>query len=127
MQVRNSWRVGAVTAGLLTIALATALASPAMAYVVEVTTSIDLTDVADKAQLRQAVKSAVEDVLANAISFSPTRITVQNARVVGDRMYLLLLIVDAAGEKALEKMAGEGAASRDSEGVVNPTTPGSNL
>jgi len=42
-------------------------------------------------------------------------------------MYLLLLIVDAAGEKALEKMAGEGAASRDSEGVVNPTTPGSNL
>lgn len=29
---------------------ATALASPAMAYVVEVTTSIDLTDVADKAQ-----------------------------------------------------------------------------
>jgi hypothetical protein len=127
MQVRNSWRVGAVTAGLLTIALATALASPAMAYVVEVTTSIDLTDVADKAQLRQAVKSAVEDVLANAISFSPTRITVQNARVVGDRMYLLLLIVDAAGEKALETMAGEGAASRDSEGVVNPTTPGSNL
>jgi hypothetical protein len=127
MQVRNSWRVGAVTAGLLTIALATALASPAMAYVVEVTTSIDLTDVADKARLRQAVKSAVEDVLANAISFSPTRITVQNARVVGDRMYLLLLIVDAAGEKALETMAGEGAASRDSEGVVNPTTPGSNL
>jgi hypothetical protein len=127
MQVRNSWRVGAVTAGLLTIALATALASPAMAYVVEVTTSIDLTDVADKAQLRQAVKSAVEDVLANAISFSPTRITVQNARVVGDRMYLLLLIVDAAGEKALETMAGEGAASRDSDGVVNPTTPGSNL
>ena len=69
MQVRNSWRVGAVTAGLLTIVLATALASPAMAYVVEVTTSIDLTDVADKAQLRQAVESAVEDVLANAISF----------------------------------------------------------
>jgi hypothetical protein len=127
MQVRNSWRVGAVTAGLLTIVLATALASPAMAYVVEVTTSIDLTDVADKAQLRQAVESAVEDVLANAISFSPTRITVQNARVVGDRMYLLLLIVDAAGEKALETMAGEEAASRDSEGAINPTTPESNL
>ena len=123
MQVRNSWRVGgAVTAGLLTIVLATAPASPAMAYVVEVTTSIDLTDVADKAQLRQAVESAVEDVLANAISFSPTLVTVQNARVVGDRMYLLLLIVDAAGEKALGTMADEGAASPDSEGAVNPTT-----
>jgi hypothetical protein len=63
---------------------ATALASPTMAHVVEVTTSIDLADVADKAQLRQAVESAVEDVLANAISFSPTFIAVQSARVVGD-------------------------------------------
>jgi hypothetical protein len=107
-----------------TVALAaTALASPVMAYVVEVTTSIDVTDVADKAQLREAVESAVADVLANAISFSPTVITVQNARVVGDRMYLLLLIVDAAGEKALEAMAGEDAASRHSEGAVDPTTP----
>ena len=106
------------------VALAvTALASPAMAYVVELMTSIDLTDVTDKAQLRQAVKSAVEDVLANAISFSPTLVTVQNARVVGDRMYLLLLIVDAVGEKTLETMADEGAVSPDSEGAVNPTTP----
>lgn len=78
--------VQAVAVGLLTLA-ATALASPAMAYVIELTTSIDLTDVADKAQLRRAVESAVEDVLANAISFSPTLITAQNARVVGDRMY----------------------------------------
>ena len=125
MQVGRSWRVQAVTLGLLTLA-ATALASPAMAYVIELTTSIDLTDVADKAQLRQAVESAVEDVLANAISFSPTLVTVQNARVVGDRMYLLLLIVDAAGEKALETMADEVAAAPDSEGAVNPTTPRSN-
>lgn len=98
---------------------ATALASPTMAYVVEVTTSTDLTDVADKAQLRQAVESAVEDVLANAISFSPTLIAVQSARVVGDCMCLLLLIVDAAGEKTLETMAGAGAPSRDSEHADN--------
>src|SRR5262249_44744766 len=45
----------------------TALAMPAMAYVVEVTTTIDLKDVADKAQLRRAVESAVDDVLKNAI------------------------------------------------------------
>jgi hypothetical protein len=125
MQVRNSL-VDALRPALLTIVLATALASPATAYVVEVTTSIDVADVADKAQLRQAVESAIVDVLENAISFSPTAITVQNARVVGDRMYLLLLIVDAAGEKALETMAAEGSASRDSEGTVEPTTPGSN-
>ena len=79
-----------------------ALANPALAYVVQVTTSIDLTDVADKAQLRRAVESAVDDVLTNAITFSPTVVTVETARVVGDRMYLLLLIADADGEKTLE-------------------------
>ena len=97
----------------------TALATPAMAYVVELTTSIDLTDVADKAQLRRALESAVDDVVTNAITFSPTVVTVQNARVVGDRMYILLLIADADGEKALEAIAAEGRAARDSDGAVD--------
>ena len=95
----------------------TALANPAMAYVVQVTTSIDLTDVADKAQLRRAVQSAVDDVLTNAITFSPTVVTVQNARVVGDRMYLLLLIADADGEKTLEVIGPESSARGDSGGA----------
>lgn len=80
----------------------TALASPATAYVVQVTTSIALADVDDKAQLMHAIQSAVDDVLSHAIAFSPTMVTVQNARVVGDRMYMLLLIADADGEKTLE-------------------------
>lgn len=138
IQVSTSWRVRPPAAGparaeahrngvknfiAAAAALAVlALASPAMAYIVELTTSIDLTDVADKAQLRQAVESAVADVLANAISFSPTIVTVQDARVVGDRMYLMLLIVDAAGEKALEAIAAEDAASRESEGAVHRAT-----
>jgi len=96
----------------------TALATPAMAYVVEVTTSIDLADVADKAQLRRAVESAVDDVLKNAVTFSPTVVQVQNARVVGNRMYILLLIADTDGEKALEAIAAERRAPRDSEGAV---------
>jgi hypothetical protein len=119
MQVCKSWR-GMRHFIAATAALAvTALTSPAMAYVVEVTTSIALTDVADKVQLLRAVESAVDDVLANAISFSPTVITVQNARVLGDRIHLLLLIVDAAGEKVLEAIAGDEAVSRDSEGRVD--------
>jgi hypothetical protein len=123
MQVRKSWR-GIRHFIAATAALAvTALTSPAMAYVVAVTTSIDLTDVADKVQLLRAVESAVDDVLANAISFLPTVITVQNARVLGDRMLVLLLIVDSAGEKVLEAIAGDEAVSRDSEGRVDATTP----
>jgi hypothetical protein len=102
----------------------TALATPVMAYVVEVTTSIDLTDVADKAQLRRAVEAAVDDVLTNAITFSPTVVQVQNARVVGDRMYILLLIADADGEKALEAIAADGAAPRNSDGAVERNSDG---
>jgi hypothetical protein len=85
----------------------TTLATPSFAYVVQITTTIDLANVADKAQLRQAVESAVDDVLKNAITFSPTVVTLENARVVGDRMYLLLLIADAEGEKTLEEFSTE--------------------
>jgi len=93
----------------------TALATPAMAYVVQVTASIDLTDVADKAQLRQAVQSAVDDVVNNAITFSPTVVRVENARVVGDRLYILLLIADGDGEKTLEAIEADGTTARDSD------------
>ena len=96
-----------------------ALATPAMAYVVEVTTSIDLTDVADKTQLRRAVEAAVADVLTNAITFSPTVVQVQNARVVGDRMYILLLIADADGEKALETIAADDPAPPNANGAAD--------
>jgi len=95
-----------VIAVLIAIAITT-LATPALAYVVQITTTIDLANVADKTQLRQAVESAVEDVLKNAITFSPTVVTLENARVVGDRMYLLLLIADADGEKTLEAFSAE--------------------
>src|SRR5438093_11195648 len=86
----------------------TALATPAMAYVVEVTASIDLTGVADKAQLRRAVESAVDDVLTNVITFSPTVVQVQTARAVGDRMYILLLIDDATDDRTVQALASRG-------------------
>jgi len=97
--------------GLIVIALST----PAMAYVVEITTSIELASVADRDQLRGAVESAIADILTNAIAFSPTVVTVQNARVVGDRIYLLLLIADADGEKTLETISTVGPKPSDSE------------
>jgi hypothetical protein len=100
--------------------MVTALATPAMAYVVEITTSIDMADAADKAQLRQALESAVDDVLTNAITFSPTVVTVENARVVGDRMYILLLIADADGEKTLQVIAPHGLAPSDSDSAAEP-------
>ena len=44
-------------------------------------------------------------MLSHAIAFSPTFVTVQTARVVGDRVYILLLIGDSEGEKLLKKLS----------------------
>lgn len=107
-----------VIAAMVVLGL-TALAVPAMAYVVQITTSIDLAKVGDKGELFRAVESAVDDVLANAISFSPTAVTLENVRVVGDRMYLLLLIVDADGENTLKAISAQGLAPNDSDRPVD--------
>ena len=88
----------------------TTTAYPAAAYVVAVTTSIPAQKVVDDNDLEASVKSAIDDVLQHAIAFSPTFVSVQSARVVGGRVYLLLLIGDddgAATLKALSTADGE--------------------
>jgi len=95
-------RHAAIAGVLAALCLATA---PAFAHVVEVTTSIGLHEASDPDQLQGAVKSAVETVLDEAIAFVPTAITVTSARVVGERVYIGLLIVDAAGEEALRDLS----------------------
>jgi hypothetical protein len=81
------------------------LAAPAFAHVVEVTTSIELQEASDPDRVQGAVKSAVEQVLDKAIAFTPTAVTLTSARVIGERVYLRLLIVDAEGEAALRELA----------------------
>ena len=46
-----------------------------------------------------------DDVLHHAIAFTPILVTLQTARVVGDRIYILLLIADGEGEE-MESMPG---------------------
>jgi cytochrome c biogenesis protein CcdA len=85
------------------LALVTA-ASPAAAYVVAVPTSISAKSIADDTDLTAALRSAIDDVLSHAVAFSPTFVTVQTARLVGDRVYILLLIGDADGEETIKTM-----------------------
>jgi len=82
-------------------------ANPATAYVVEITTSIPVTSVGDDTQLRHAVESAIDDVLNHAIGFVPTVVRVQNARIFGDRIYILLLIADDDGEETMKRFSRE--------------------
>ena len=95
---------------LLALCLA---ATPAFAHVVEVTTSIGLHEASDPDRLPDAVKSAVKGVLDQAIAFTPTVVAVTSARVIGERVYIRLLIVDAEGEQALRDLSG----GRDESGA----------
>src|SRR4030081_898137 len=90
-------------ATILGLALVTA-ASPAAAYVVAIPTSISANSVDDDTDLPAPLRSAVDDVLSHAVAFSPTFVTVQTARLVGDRIYILLLIGDAEGEQTIKTM-----------------------
>ena len=94
----------ALLAALVVLAT-TAAASPAMAYVVMVTTSVPAASLTDDVQLKTVVASAVEDVLAHAIGFTPTVVTLEAVRVVGDRVYLLMTIADADGEASLDDLS----------------------
>jgi hypothetical protein len=74
-------------------------ATPAAAFVVEVTTTVSVADMQDEAQLQRALESAVDGVLQDAIAFVLTR-----AVIVGDRLYLRLLIADQEGERAVNDL-----------------------
>ena len=98
----------------------TAAASPARAYVVMVTTSVAVAGLADEAQLKTAVASAVEDVLAHAIGFTPTVVTLEAVRLVGDRMYLLMTIADAEGEATIERLSTDEPMSTEPARELTP-------
>ena len=101
----------------------TAVTSPAMAYVVVVTTSIPLPHTADEAQIETELDSAVNDVLAHAIAFTPTVVQLEILRVVADRVYLLLLIADADGEKSIEAFSAPEPSSAAPTERWRQTTP----
>lgn len=101
-------------AGAMMLAVAW-IAPRADAYVVEVTTTVSVADTNDEAGLRQALKTAVDDVLADAIAFTPTLIVLTRAMVVGDRLYLRLLIADKDGERVVEEMQRGGDSRGDGE------------
>jgi hypothetical protein len=94
-----------LVAGVAALILAT-IASPAMAYMAVITTSVAVANGADEAELRSAVESAVTDVLRRAIAFSPTIVTLEKATLVGNRLYLVLFLADEDGETSVSTLPG---------------------
>jgi hypothetical protein len=88
--------------GLLTTA------SPAAAYVIGALTSISA-DAADKATLEKAIQAAVDDIVTHAVAFRPTVVSLLEAKLVGKRIYLFVLLADAAGEAEIEVLKAASA------------------
>jgi hypothetical protein len=80
-------------------------AQPASAFVVEVTTSVAVRDADDHTILEAALQRAVDGVLKDAVSFKPTLIMLTRAVVVGDRLYVRLLVADESGEEAVKNLS----------------------
>jgi hypothetical protein len=92
--------------GRLASALALLLitASPAVAYLVEVTTSVSVKDAGDQSALHDALLTAVDGVLKEAIAFTPTLIVLTSATIVRDRLYVRLLVADQEGERTFDEL-----------------------
>lgn len=95
-----------LTLAALALALAS-LATPAAAFVVEVTTSIPMEDINDETQLRQALQRTVDSVLSGAIAFRPTIVMLTHAVLKGGRLYVRLLVADQEGERTFKDVDPE--------------------
>jgi hypothetical protein len=91
--------VAAIALGLVLLSSA-----PVSAYLVEVTTSVAVEDTEDQLELQPAIRGAIDNVLQDAIAFTPTLVVLTHAAVVGDRLYVRLLIADQDGERTFEAL-----------------------
>jgi hypothetical protein len=102
-------------------------AQVASAYVVQVMTAVPLApevSAEGTGQLDAAVESAVRDVLTHAIAFRPTIVKIQDARIIGERLYLVLLMADAEDESIVEAQPADPAAESESETQGGDVTGG---
>jgi hypothetical protein len=89
---------------LVAVAVTLALAAAphvAAAYVAVVGTTIPIPNAPDadrSARLEEVVRAAIRDVLEHAVAFTPTVVTIEDARIIGDRLYLFIFLSDEGGE-----------------------------
>jgi hypothetical protein len=112
---------------LIGLAIATFASTSASAHVVEVTTSIAITQASNLAELKIAVESAVNDALDRVIAFTPTVVTLQSVRRIGDRIYLQLLIVDRGGEALMKQLGIDSANEADEPATEDSDDDGQTL
>jgi hypothetical protein len=102
------------TLGTLVVALALALsAQTAQAHIVQFVTTVPMTavdGVQDEAAVSNIILTAVQNALQQAVAFTPTLVVVEDARVVGGHLYLLILAADSEGETMMQELENARAA-----------------
>ena len=98
---------------LVAVAIALALVASgrvAEAYVAVVGTAISVPSAPDaerSARLEEAIWAAIRDVVEHAVAFTPTVVTIEDARIVGDRLYLSIFLSDEGGESVAHPPRGD--------------------
>jgi len=85
-------------------------ATPAAAYVMEALISISADQAVDEPTLEKAIRAAIDDVATHAVGFAPTHVSLREAKLVGNRIYLFVLFADAAGEAEIDIILKAGTA-----------------
>ena len=97
----------------LLVVATVAFATAASAHVVMVTTSIPAAQASNEADLEHALALVVDDAVTHTVAFTPTKVSVQGVRQVGDQIYLMILVVDRDGEQLIRQLeVGDTDASR---------------
>jgi len=106
-RARQRFTKAALMAGLGLAVLV--VAAPAPAYVVEAITAISAEEGDDRTRLENAIQAAMDDVAAHAVAFTPTVVALLDARLIGDRIFLFVLLADREGERAVKLLLEERA------------------
>ena len=87
------------------------VAARAPAYVLEAVTAIPPDEGDDRIRLENAIQAAMDDdVAAHAVAFTPTVVALLDARLIGDRTVLFVLLADREGERAVKVLLQERSA-----------------
>ena len=114
---------------LVAVAIALALAASAhtaSAYVAVVGTAISVPSAPDaerSVRLEEAIWAAIRDVLEHAVAFTPTVVTIEDARIVGGQLHLLLFLSDEGRESVTQPPTrddGPGSRPDDEAGTGPP-------
>jgi hypothetical protein len=104
-RIRRRFAKASLMAGLGLSALA--VPAPAPAYVVEAITAIPAAEGDDRKRLEDAIQAAMDDLATHAVAFTPTVMALLDARLIGDRIFLFVLLADREGERAVKVLLEE--------------------